>query len=80
MLYLTGCRTPNHQKPGFISGPPSIELRFQVGTIIHLKIGGYGQIVGINTNTPTTTYSVRVNTAYGPRIFHLKNYELEIKP
>ncbi len=60
--------------------PPSVELRFQVGTMIHLKIGGYGQIVGINTNTPNTTYHVRVNTYNGPKLVSFECYELEIKP
>ena len=80
MLCLTGCRTPNHQKPGFISGPPSVELRFQVGTMISLKIGGHGQIVSVTTNTKHALYSVRVHTAHGPKIFCFRDYELEIKP
>lgn len=80
MLCLTGCRTPNHQKPGFISDRPSVELRFQVGTMISLKIGGYGQIVGIVFDTPNTMYRVRVNTEHGPKIIYFERYELEIKP
>jgi len=67
---------PNKPPPD----PPSVELRFQVGAMISLKIGGYGQIVGVNTTRGNTTYSVRVNTVYGPKIVCLRDYELEIKP
>ncbi len=48
--------------------------------MISLKIGGYGQIVSVNTNTKNALYSVRVHTAHGPKVFCFRDYELEIKP
>jgi len=56
--------------------PAQVELRFQIGDVVDLKIGGQGQIVAIQgINRP---YHVRIRTDAGTERVWLDEFELRI--
>ena len=72
-LIVCGC-TPNG-----LEGPKKaeIELRFQIGDVVDLKIGGKGQIINIMGNN--RPYHIRIRTDAGIERVWLDEFELEIK-
>ena len=76
-LVLCGC-TPNGLEQSKKPKKPRVELRFQIGDMVDLKIGGTGQIVNIvgKYNRP---YSVRIRTDAGIERVWFDEFELEIK-
>ena len=72
-LVLCGCTPNGLEQPK----KAQIELRFQIGDVVDLKIGGKGQIVKIQGRD--RPYYVRIRTDAGIERIWLDEFELEIK-
>ena len=71
-LVMCGCELNG------IEQPKPVELRFTIGDIVDLKIGGKGQIVGLDIGD-RRPYWVRIRTDAGIERVWLYEFELEIK-
>jgi hypothetical protein len=60
-------------EPAFIH----LNLEFEKGQMVDLKIGGKGQVVEIRRLWITCPYGVRIQTDDGPKIVWLSGWELE---
>jgi len=69
-LVMCGC-TPNGLEQ------PKIELRFQIGDVVDLKIGGKGQVVRIQGND--RPYHIRIRTDAGVERVWMNEFELVIQ-
>ena len=57
---------------------PKPKLRFQLGQVVDLRIGGEGQIIDILRHS-RRPYQVRIRTEDGFDVWYLSEFELEIK-
>jgi uncharacterized protein YodC (DUF2158 family) len=72
-LVFCGCELNGLEQPE----KPKVELRFEIGDVVDLKIGGQGQVIQIykNSNRP---YEIRIRTDAGLDYSRFKEFELEI--
>ncbi len=70
-LIMCGCELNGIEKPR------SVDLRFQIGDIVDLKIGGQGQIISISGSS--RPYYIRIRTDAGIEKVWFDEFELEIK-
>jgi hypothetical protein len=74
LIMFGGCELNGIEQPR----KKEIELRFQIGDVVDLKIGGQGQVIKIvgDRNQP---YLIRIRTDDGTKKIWLDEFELEIK-
>ena len=54
-----------------------IDLKFQQGQEVRLVIGGWGQVIEVNSRREEP-YLVRIDTNEGPKYLHFREFELEV--
>jgi len=69
-LIVCGCQPVEPQ--------PEVQLRFKIGDIVDLQIGGKGQIIDINY-TRNAPYTIRIKTDQGCDYLYFREFELVIE-
>lgn len=76
-LIMCGCELNGIEQPEKPEKPTEMELQFQIGDVVDLKIGGQGQITNIvGSKRP---YLIRIRTDASIEKLWFDEFELEIK-